>query len=75
MNVRAKRIAQAQAQAEVSFKAGVKEVADFISRLIIGIEGCEFEERFDGDKGSIVVDMNENQWHEQLKEWGLTTNL
>ncbi|KKN62163.1 hypothetical protein LCGC14_0514420 [marine sediment metagenome] len=51
-------------------KAGMKEVAEFIDDLIIGVEGCEFEERLDGDKGCIVLDMNENQWQAKKKEWG-----
>ena len=61
--------------AKVAFKAGtkagIKKVAEFINDLIIGIEGCKFEERLDGDKGCIVLDMNENQWHAQLKKWGV----
>ena len=61
----------AKAQAEISFKAGRKEVVEFIDNLIIGIEDCKFEERLDGDKGCIVLDMNENQWRAKLKEWGL----
>ena len=60
----------AREQSEISFKSGVKEVVEFINNLIIGIEGCKFEERLDGDKGCIVLDMNENQWQSKLKEWG-----
>ena len=46
-----------------------REVVEFINDLITGIEGCKFEERLDGDKGCIVLDMNENQWQAKLKEW------
>ena len=46
-----------------------REVVEFINNLIIGIDGCKFEERFDGDKGCIVLDMNENQWQAKQKEW------
>ena len=53
------------------YAMGIKEVVEFINALIIGIEGCKFEERLDGDKGCIVLDMNENQWQAQLKEWGI----
>jgi len=64
-----------QVNARIAFKlgrqAGIKEVAEFINDLIIRIEGCTFEERLDGDKGCIVLDMNENQWHAKLKEWGV----
>jgi len=52
-------------------KAGRSEVVEWINKLIIGIEGCKFEERLDGDKGCIVLDMNENQWEAQKKDWGL----
>ena len=54
---------------DLGFKAGIREVVEFISDLIIGIDGCSFEERLDGDKGCIVLDMNENQWQAKLKEW------
>lgn len=50
-------------------KQARREVVDFISDLIIGVEGCAFEERLDGDKGCIVLDMNENQWKAKQKEW------
>ena len=50
---------------------GRREVVEFIDNLIIGIEGCKFEERFDGDKGCIVLDMNKNQWKAQKKGWGV----
>ena len=52
-------------------QAGIKEVVEFINNLIIGIDGCRFEERLDGDKGCIVLDMNENQWQSKLKSWGI----
>jgi len=55
-------------------QAGIKEVVDWIDYLIIGIDGCKFEERLDGDKGCIVLDMNENQWRAKCKEWGLQEN-
>ena len=48
-----------------------KEVVEFIDDLIIGIDGCKFGERLDGDKGCIVLDMNENQWQAQKKSWGI----
>ena len=52
-------------------RAGIKEVVEFINSLIIGIEGCKFEERLDGNKGCILLDMNESQWQAKLKEWGI----
>ena len=61
--------------AYVNYQAGIKEAVEFINNLIIGIEGCEFEERLDGDKGCIVLDMNENQWHDKLKEWGIENEV
>ncbi len=42
-----------------------------INNLIIGIDGCKFEERLDGDKGCIVLDMNENQWREFWEKEGV----
>ncbi len=54
------------------YEEGIKEVVEFISGLIIGIDNCKFEERLDGDKGCIVLDMNENQWREKQKEWEAT---
>jgi len=50
---------------------GMKIMAEFINNLIIGVQGCEWEERLDGDKGCIMLDMNENQWQKQLKDWGI----
>jgi len=50
---------------------GRQEVVEFINNLIMGIDGCKFEERLDGDKGCIVLDMNEDQWGTKLKEWGI----
>ena len=74
-------------QAEISFQRGKqigfeigieqgkaegrREVVKWINNLIIGIEGCKFEERLDGDKGCVVLDMNENQWQAQKKDWGI----
>ena len=40
------------------------EIKEYFENLIIGVEGCEFEERLDGDKGCLVLDMNQNQWDE-----------
>ena len=57
-------------EAEIK-KAGRKEVVEFVDDLIIGIDNCKFEERLDGDKGCIVLDMNENQWQAQKKKWGI----
>ncbi len=34
-----------------------------IDNLIIGVDGCDFGERLDGDKGCLVLDMNQNQWN------------
>ena len=71
------------AQADISFfkgeeqgmrlglQLGKKMVIEFISDLIIGIDGCKFEERLGGDKGCIVLDMNENQWQVQKEEWNI----
>lgn len=47
---------------ELAKLAIVREIFEEIDNLIIGVEGCTFEERLDGDKGCIVLDMNENQW-------------
>jgi len=52
-------------------KKGIREVVEWIDGLIIGVDNCKFEERLDGDKGCIVLDMNENQWQAQKKEWGI----
>ena len=54
-----------------AYMVGIEEAAEFISMLIIGVEGVEFEERFDGDKGCLLLDMNENQWKAKQKDWGL----
>jgi hypothetical protein len=48
----------AEAQAEISFKAGMEKVIDFIESQICS-EGC------------IMLDMNENQWKAKVKEWGI----
>jgi hypothetical protein len=53
------------------YQAGRKEVVEFVDNLIIGVEGCKFEERLDGDKGCIVLDMNDNRWKAKRKEWGI----
>ena len=45
-------------------KAQAEEIKRELDGLIIGINGCEFEERLDGDKGCIVLDMNENQYQD-----------
>jgi len=50
---------------------GIREVVEFINNRIIGVAGCTFEERLDGDKGCIELDMNENQWKDQQKDWGI----
>ena len=63
-----------EAQAEISFKAGTRKVAEFVNNLIIGVDNCKFEERLNGDKGCIVLDINENQWQAKLKEWGIIPN-
>ena len=52
-------------------QGGRREVVEFIDDLIIGIDNCKFEERLNGDKGCIVLDMNENQWQAFKKERGL----
>ena len=52
------------AQAEQSQTARIEALIEEIENLIIGVEGCEFEERLDGDKGCLVLDMNRNQWDE-----------
>ena len=58
------RVAQAQLESD---EAEIRKIFEEIDNLIIGIDGCKFEERLDGDKGCIVLDMNENQW-QALKE-------
>ena len=40
----------------------IEKLFEEIDSLIIGVEGCKFEERLDGDKGCLVLDMNQNQW-------------
>ena len=62
-------VSEIERQVSDAHKAGIKEVVEFINNLIIGIDGCKFEERLDGDKGCIVLDINENQWQSKLKEW------
>ena len=59
------------AKADYGYKLGMREVMEFIDNLIIGIDNCKFEERLNGDKGCIVLDMNENQWQAFKKERGL----
>ncbi len=56
---------------EAAKRKGRQEVAGFIDNLIIGVDGCKFEQRLDGDKGCLVLDMNDNQWQDQKKSWGL----
>jgi len=47
----------AQAQAEISFKAGIKEMAEWI------------KERDCGDKSCVVIAIDD--WQAKLKEWGI----
>ncbi len=51
----------AQAEAVRQTKEGIKK---YLDSLIIGIDGCSFEERLDGDKGCLGLDINQNQWDE-----------
>ncbi len=44
--------------------ARIGALIEEIEDLIIGVDGCKFEERLDGDKGCLVLDMNQNQWDE-----------
>lgn len=53
-----------KAQAKLTASIVREEIEKYLSGLIIGVDGCTFEERLDGDKGCIVLDMNENQWRE-----------
>ena len=48
--------------AEKKCQARIEALIEEIANLIIGVEGCEFEERLIGDKGCLVLDMNQNQW-------------
>ena len=48
-----------------------EEIKRELEELIIGIEGCKFEERFDDDKGCIVLDTNMNQWREFWERYGV----
>ena len=43
-------------QAEISFKAGIKEVVDFLTEHNCGLDSCDMEYQI---------------WQAQLKEWGL----
>ena len=45
-------------------QARIEALIEEIDNLIIGVDGCEFEKRLDGDKGCLVLDMNQNQWDE-----------
>jgi len=49
---------------EAAEKKRMEETLVEIESLFIGVDGCEFEERLDGDKGCLVLDMNQNQWDE-----------
>jgi len=53
-------------------REGVKEVVEAIynelTALIIGVNGCDFDQRLDDDKGCIVLDMNMNQWRKFWEE-------
>ena len=53
-----KALDEKDAQCQAKIEALIEE----IENLIIGVEGCEFEERLIGDKGCLVLDMNQNQW-------------
>jgi len=54
-----------QAQAEISFKAGIKEVVEWVnSNAQQDAEECH---------GSLTLDPNEWQW--QLKEWGISWGI
>jgi len=58
----------ARRQAEISFKAGIKEVVEWIDEN--GIEGVEETgEGFNLDKPQLVVD--KKPWQAKLKEWGI----
>ena len=48
----------AKAQAEISFKTGIKEVIDWI----------EWIQPF---KGQFNLQINYNSWQDKLKEWGI----
>ena len=56
-----RRKAIAQAQAEISFKAGVQEVVEWI----------EEHQRMTYEYGKGEVAFNHINWHTKLKEWGL----
>ena len=61
------RLIKAQRDLTASiYQQKIEALIEEIDNLIIGVDGCEFEERLNGDKGCIVLDMNRNQW-EALK--------
>ncbi|KKN21710.1 hypothetical protein LCGC14_0922500 [marine sediment metagenome] len=60
-------VAQVQLEADQKVLRGIKKE---LNGLIIGIDNCKFEERLDGDKGCIVLDMNENQWQKFWQKYG-----
>ena len=66
--------ADRQAQAEISFKAGIREVAEWIPKLIEKIKNNMWEDDW-GIKGVLYEDMLDSLVKklvkEQLKEWGL----
>jgi len=68
---RREAILEMEKQVADAYKGGISEVVEFINDLIIGIDGCKFEERLDGDKGCIVLDMNENQWQDFKRKRGM----
>ena len=61
-------------QAEISFKAGIREVAEWIPKLIEKIKNNMWEDDW-GIKGVLYEDMLDSLVKklvkEQLKEWGL----
>jgi uncharacterized protein YkvS len=52
-----------EAQAEISFKAGIKEVVDWINNNSTK-ETCEYDNNY------LLQRFNAKEWQAKLKEWG-----
>jgi len=60
-----------QAYLDNRLRVQAEEIKKELEGLIIGMDNCEFEERMDGDKGCIVLDMNMNQWNDYWRKRGV----
>lgn len=57
----------AREQAEISFKAGVKEVAEWIKQRMEHITGEKMTPYWQ-------MELLEHEWQSKLKEWGISEN-